>query len=87
MRYGKTIEIDSPYDEAVVRVKEAFKQQGFGTLTEIDVRKTLKEKLGLDMEDYVILGACNPELAHRAARDRAGPRALASLQRRGTPQG
>lgn len=66
MRYGKTIEIDSPYDEAVVRVKEAFKQQGFGTLTEIDVRKTLKEKLGLDMEDYVILGACNPELAHRA---------------------
>lgn len=66
MRYGRTIEIDTPYDDAVVRVKEAFKQQGFGTLTEIDVRKTLKEKLGLDMEEYIILGACNPQLAHRA---------------------
>ncbi len=66
MRYGRTIELDLPYGEAVPRVKEAFKQQGFGTLTEIDVRKTLKEKLGLEMEDYVILGACNPQLAHRA---------------------
>ncbi len=66
MRYGRTIELDLPYAEAVPKVKEAFKQQGFGTLTEIDVRKTLKEKLGLEMEDYVILGACNPQLAHRA---------------------
>lgn len=66
MRYGRTIEVDLSYEEAVPKVKEAFKQQGFGTLTEIDVRKTLKEKLGLEMEDYVILGACNPQLAHRA---------------------
>lgn len=66
MRYGRTIELDLPYAEAVPKVKEAFKQQGFGTLTEIDVRTTLKEKLGLEMEDYVILGACNPQLAHRA---------------------
>ncbi|HSO94221.1 MAG TPA: DUF302 domain-containing protein [Candidatus Dormibacteraeota bacterium] len=66
MQYGRTIEIDLPYDEAVVRVREAFKQQGFGILTEIDVRKTLNEKLGLEMEDYIILGACNPQLAHRA---------------------
>ncbi len=66
MRYGKTIEIDLPYGEAVVRAKEAFKGQGFGTLTEIDVRKTLKEKLGLEMEDYIILAACNAQLAHGA---------------------
>jgi uncharacterized protein (DUF302 family) len=66
MTYAKTITLDIAYDEAVPKVKEAFKGQGFGTLTEIDVRATLKEKLGEDMEPYVILGACNPELAHRA---------------------
>lgn len=66
MRYGRTIELDLAYEEVVPKVKEAFKQQGFGTLTEIDVRKTLNEKLGLEMEDYLILGACNPQLAHRA---------------------
>jgi len=66
MRYGRTIEVDLSYEETVPKVKEAFKQQGFGALTEIDVRKTLKEKLGLEMEDYAILGACNPQLAHRA---------------------
>jgi uncharacterized protein (DUF302 family) len=66
MTYAKTITLDLPYDQAVPRVKEAFKAQGFGTLTEIDVRSTLKEKLGQDMEAYVILGACNPQLAHRA---------------------
>lgn len=66
MSYGRTIELQTPYEEVVARVKEAFKEQGFGTLTEIDVKKTLKEKLNAEMEDYVILGACNPELAHRA---------------------
>jgi uncharacterized protein (DUF302 family) len=66
MTYAKTITLEVPYDEAVPRVKEAFKAQGFGTLTEIDVQATLKEKLGEDMEPYVILGACNPQLAHRA---------------------
>ena len=66
MTYAKTITLDIAYDEAVPRVKEAFKAQGFGTLTEIDVRATLKEKLGEEIEPYVILGACNPELAHRA---------------------
>lgn len=66
MTYAKTITLELAYDEAVPRVKEAFKAQGFGTLTEIDVRATLKEKLGEDMEPYMILGACNPQLAHDA---------------------
>lgn len=66
MDYGTTIELELPYEQAVPRVKEAFAVQGFGTLTEIDVRATLKDKLGQEMEPYLILGACNPELAHRA---------------------
>ena len=66
MSYGRTIELPIPYDDAVARVKDAFKEEGFGTLTEIDVKKTLKEKLNAEMEDYVILGACNPQLAQRA---------------------
>ncbi|KNE82080.1 MULTISPECIES: DUF302 domain-containing protein [Streptomyces] len=66
MEYARTITLDLPYDQAVPRVKEAFADQGFGTLTEIDVRATLKNKIGEDIEDYVILGACNPHLAHRA---------------------
>ena len=66
MNYAKTIKLDMSYDEAVPKVKEAFKSKGFGALTEIDVRATLKEKLGSDMEPYLIIGACNPGLAHRA---------------------
>lgn len=66
MDYAKTIKLDLSYDEAVPKVKEAFKAKGFGTLTEIDVRATLKDKLGEDMEPYLIIGACNPTLAHRA---------------------
>jgi len=66
MQYARTVTLDLGYEQAVGKVKEAFQAQGFGTLTEIDVRATLKEKLGQDMESYVILGACNPQLAHRA---------------------
>lgn len=66
MDYARTITLGIPYAEAVPRVKEAFAQQGFGVLTEIDVRATLRDRTGADMEDYVILGACHPQLAHRA---------------------
>ena len=65
-RYGFGTTLQVPYEEAVPRVKEALKAEGFGVLTEIDVRQTLREKLGAEMEPYIILGACNPQLAHRA---------------------
>lgn len=64
--YGFGVRTDLGYDEAVARAKEALKGEGFGVLCEIDVRKTMKEKLGADFRRYVILGACNPPLAHRA---------------------
>ncbi len=64
--YGFGATLDVSYDEAISRVKEALKTEGFGVLSEIDVRKTLHEKIGEEMEPYIILGACNPKLAHRA---------------------
>lgn len=66
MKYFDSVRLDLPYEQAVTRVREVLAEQGFGVLTEIDVRATMKAKLGEDMEDYVILGACNPPLAHRA---------------------
>ena len=65
-RYEMTTRVKGPLPGAKARVVEALKDQGFGVLTEIDVQKTLKEKLGADMEPYLILGACNPLLAQRA---------------------
>ena len=66
MDYGITIRTAAPFAEALARIRDALKAQGFGVLTEIDVQATLRDKLGEDMEPYLILGACNPPLAHRA---------------------
>lgn len=61
---GKMLTV--PFDEAVTRTKDALKKEGFGVLTEIDVKETLKKKIGVDFPSYTILGACNPALAHEA---------------------
>ena len=66
MKIGLSTRVHTSFADAVTRTREALAQQGFGVLTEIDVKATLKVKLGKDMEDYLILGACNPSLAHRA---------------------
>ena len=65
-RYSFGVKVALPYQEAVRRTTDLLKEEGFGVLTEIDVRKTLKEKLGADFRHYVILGACNPQLSHQA---------------------
>jgi uncharacterized protein (DUF302 family) len=66
MTYGSTVTTRLGFEDAVERTRSALAEQGFGVLTEIDVRATLKTKLNLDIEPYLILGACNPQLAHRA---------------------
>ncbi len=66
MRYDRTVRLDTDFAAAVARTRDALAARGFGILTEIDVTATLEAKLGHGMEDYVILGACNPPLAHRA---------------------
>jgi uncharacterized protein (DUF302 family) len=70
--FSKTLNL--PFDDAIVRVTEELKKEGFGVLTDIDVRATMKKKLDLDFRNYRILGACNPPFAHQAllAEDKIG---------------
>ena len=64
--YGMKKTLDLTFEEASIRVREELSQEGFGVLTEIDVRSTMKAKLDVDFRPYTILGACNPPLAHQA---------------------
>jgi uncharacterized protein (DUF302 family) len=63
-KYGFSKLLDVSYEEAIEKTRAALKQEGFGVLTEIDLKEKLKEKLGVDFRRYVILGACNPALAY-----------------------
>lgn len=66
MSYHNSKVVDSKFDEAIIKVTEELKKEGFGILTEIDVKETLKKKLDVDFRKYKILGACNPPFAYRA---------------------
>lgn len=66
MEYGFSKKINQPYEKAVEIVTEELKKEGFGILTSIDVKETLKKKIDVDFRKYIILGACNPTLAHKA---------------------
>lgn len=63
---GTSRKVQTDFDDAVSRIRDALQKEGFGVLTEIDVKKTLKNKLDVDFRKYLILGACNPPFAHRA---------------------
>jgi len=66
MKYGIKKQISGSYIESIEKVKEALKDEGFGVLTEIDVKATLKKKLNVDYDNYSIFGVCNPNLAYKA---------------------
>lgn len=66
MNYGMRIDVERGFDETVAMVREALAENGFGVLTEIDVKSTLKNKIDVDVDEQIILGACNPHFAHQA---------------------
>lgn len=69
LTYGYSRVLDIPYHQAVDRAREALKAEGFGILCEIDIREKLKEKLGVEFRNYIILGACNPPLAYQTLQE------------------
>lgn len=66
MEYGYKRRLRGKFDDIVSKARAELKKEGFGVITEIDVKKTVKEKLGADFDNYIILGACNPPFAHKA---------------------
>lgn len=66
MSYALSIDLERPFDEVVTRVKEALAANGFGIVSEIDMQKTLRDKIGVEIDAQLILGACNPRFAHRS---------------------
>ena len=69
MQYGFSKAVDLPYEEAIEKVTVELKKEGFGVLTSIDVKDTLKQKINVDFKKYTILGACNPPIAHKALQE------------------
>lgn len=66
MNYGYKRQVNLSYEDAVAKTREGLKMEGFGIITKIDVKATVKSKLGIDFDKYIILGACNPSFAHKA---------------------
>ena len=69
MNYGFSKTLDMPFEQAIEKVTSELKKEGFGVLTSIDVKETLKQKINVDFKKYTILGACNPPIAHRALQE------------------
>jgi uncharacterized protein (DUF302 family) len=89
MSYHITTQVDLPFDKAVTETREALARHGFGVLTQIDVRETLKNKIGADFRPYLILGACNPNMAHQALQmeDKVGTMLPCNVVVQQTPNG
>jgi uncharacterized protein (DUF302 family) len=89
MSYYFSRKVNIPYDEAIIKVTEELKKEGFGILTEIDVKETLKKKLDVDFHKYKILGACNPPYAYKAlqAEDKIGLMLPCNVIVQETPEG
>jgi uncharacterized protein (DUF302 family) len=69
MQYGFSKTVDLPYEQTIEKVTAELKKEGFGVLTFIDVKETLKQKINVDFKKYAILGACNPPIAHKALQE------------------